>query len=244
MHVMISVKIFVTEPYQGMTVSVTIRAIISSQLLVHSNGPKVMGTNVSFFKKMKYWMAMIDLIEFDEWKGLVRIYDSDAPDGPSSSADAPTIKHVHVINGKTDRHGGFLIQTEQTHFIVDSCSSSGVIQGSASGGICGSECSGDILIKHCWSSGAINADSVGGIMGQNLKGTADIKDCLSTGDILGSGSGGICGDGAGREGGKLVITRCFSTGNIDGDHSGGICGGTAGSNKGNVDIENVLASVK
>ena len=163
------------------------------------------------------------------YNGLFRIGAT-----PSSLKDAPTILHLHMIGGETHDMGGFIIQKEQNHFIVDSCSSTGEIKDRDSGGICGLACSGDILITRCSSSGDITGNYAGGIAGQRIGengGSAGrkvhITQCHSTGDVSGLHTGGICGIFAGQRG-HVVITHSYSTGRIGGSFGGGIVGGGAG----------------
>ena len=190
----------------------------------------------------------IGLYGIGDWEGLVRIDDGPSGNAPSSLHNAPVIQNLHVIGGETSVKGGFVIQSAQRHFIVDSCSSTGIIRGLAQssgfggGGICGQKCSGDILIKNCWSTGLIHGHSAGGITGREIGlggnlNTVNITHCYSTGDIFGVGSGGICGNRAGRDNGHVSITKSYSTGNIKGAVSGGICGEIAGNNNGEVVIE-------
>ena len=189
----------------------------------------------------------INLIGISNWEGLIRVAES-SNGGPSSLKDAPMIHDVHMIGGETSPQGGFIIQSGQKHFIVNHCSSTGGIQGQicppclGGGGICGHECSGDILITRCWSSGTIRGYASGGIAGMNLgtnnnaKNTVTISHCYSTGDILGLRSGGICGHGAGANYGMVMIAKCNSLGTIGGRFSGGITGGSTANMTGNVSI--------
>ena len=175
------------------------------------------------------------------YKGLLRI-------NATSFREAPVIRRLHMIGGKTEPGGGFVIQEKQKHFIVDSCSSSGEIE--SGGGICGAECSGDILITNCWSLGSILWGAwggAGGISGARigLNGNDDntkvrITQCHSTGDIA---DGGICGWEAGRNG-HLSVTKSYSTGKIDGSHGGGICGSDTGVENGFVTIEQCYSEGK
>ena len=189
----------------------------------------------------------INITGHSNWEGLFQIANSSSGRGPSSLTDAPVIRNVHIIGGETSQTGGFVVQSWQKHFIVDSCSSTGVIHGTTSGhwfgggGICGHRCSGDIRITNCWSSGEIRGDVAGGIAGRevgiNGNGyTVNITNCHSTGDIGGSMSGGICGHLAGQFNGRVTITHSYSTGTIIGYRSGGICGHGAGHTHGVVDI--------
>ena len=168
----------------------------------------------------------IDLQGFDSWEGLFQI-DSDV-----EWDNAPVIKHLHVTGGQTSSKGGFIVQSKQKNFIVDSCSSSGTIRGScddgcsAGGGICGHECSGTILLKNCWSTGPIEGRNAGGIAGRKFcfdGGRCEIINCWSEGDMIGVHSGGICGSRAGQNEGSVEITKSYSKGTIQGTDSGGIC---------------------
>ena len=185
----------------------------------------------------------IDITGNNDWEGLFRIDPS-----VTGLDNAPMIRSVHIIGGKTSIKGGFVIQSGQKHFVVESCSSTGTIQGLGEstyfggGGICGQKCSGDILIKNCWSTGLIHGHSAGGITGREVGlggngNTVNITHCYSTGDIVGLGSGGICGNRAGRDHGRVRITKSFSTGKIKGPVSGGICGESTSDSNGEVIIE-------
>ena len=198
----------------------------------------------------------IDLTEFSDWEGLFQIADS-TRESPSSLEDAPIIHDLHTIGGRTSQKGGFIIRAFQKHFIVEKCSSSGLMQGGTSpivaggGGICGHACSGDILITHCWSSGTIQGFITGGIAGTNFgfeldeTNTATISHCYSTGDLLGDRSGGICGNAAGfRSKGMVTIESCYSLGKINGAHSGGITGTSTAADNGHVSITNCYSRGK
>ena len=191
----------------------------------------------------------INITGYSNWEGLFEIANSDSTSGsgPSSLADAPLIRNVHIRGGKTSDKGGFIVQSGQKHFIVQSCSSTGVINGMnkspwfSGGGICGNECSGDVHITNCWSSGEIRGDRAGGIAGRRVGVhgdgyTVNVSHCHSTGDINGSWSGGICGNRAGQSNGHVTITHSYSTGKIVGAQSGGICGHGAGHTNGEVTI--------
>ena len=181
----------------------------------------------------------IDLQGLNFWEGLFQI-DSAVDDNT-----APVIKHVHVMNGQTSFTGGFIVQSDQNNFVVDSCSSSGTISGASSGdyrgggGICGQQCSGVILLINCWSTGPIEGRSAGGIAGRALAvagGQAKIINCWSEGGISGQYSGGICGARAGENEGDVTITKSYSKGDVKGADSGGICGVSAGAGNGHVKI--------
>ena len=179
------------------------------------------------------------------WEGLFQIATDEQ--SPSSLDDAPVIHDVHMIGGETSTKGGFIIQSKQKHFIVKNCSSSGVIQGLSfvsGGGICGQQCSGDILITHCWSTGEIRTRA-GGIAGRELgidgdtDNTVTISHCYCTGDIVGENSGGICGFRVGHNNkGMVIIKQCYSLGEIRGSGSGGITGATTARDGGHVSIIN------
>ena len=185
------------------------------------------------------------------WEGLFQIASS-GEEAPSSLQDAPYVHDVHMIGGETSATGGFFIRPSQKHFIVDHCSSTGVIRGLTDsptflggGGICGQQCSGSILITQCWSSGEVKGYSAGGITGRELGlggNQADkvtVSHCHSTGKITGQNSGGICGLGAGRNSsGVTVIKKCYSIGEIVGQSSGGIGGSDAAMRNGSVSVMN------
>lgn len=178
----------------------------------------------------------INLTGVSDGEGLFRVADHFNEGGPSSLKDAPVIHDVHMIGGETSVTGGFIVQSEQQHFIVKNCSSTGVIRGECpsafggGGGICGFKCSGDILITHCWSSGAILGHAGGGIAGMAVghenheDNSVTISHCYSMGKIAARVGGGICDRNAG-ESGMVLIKHCYSTGEIVGADSGGITGG-------------------
>ena len=184
----------------------------------------------------------VDLVGVNEWTGLFRI-DESGQYGPTSLEDAPTIRRLHLNGGKTIPGGGFIVGPRQKHFTVESCSTSGYINGTHSpsrggGGICGEKCSGEILIADCLSTGKIDVAS-GGIMGSNIGfkgGWVNITRSRSTGAIFGAQSGGICGSSAGSSDGKVLISYSYSTGDIFGSKSGGLCGHKAGERHGAVYI--------
>lgn len=187
---------------------------------------------------------IIGLAGISGWEGLIRISDL-KNEAPSSLDDAPLIRNLHMSDGQTSDTGGFIIQSGQRYFIVNSCSSSGVILGSLTaggGGICGSDCSGDISIENCSSTGKIEGVSAGGIVGRQFgigSGTVIITLCHSIGDIVGMQSGGICGSDAGHSNANsgVFITHSFSEGAILGRFSGGICGSVTAAKNGTVAIE-------
>ena len=196
----------------------------------------------------------INLTEVSNWKGMFQIAGF-GNGGPSSLEDAPVIHDVHMIGGETSSNGGFIIQPGQKHFIVKNCSSSGVIRGHSNtphffggGGICGQDCSGDILITNSWSSGEIRGPFAGGIAGKevginsDVVNTVTISHCYSTGDIVGSSSGGILGQSGSiirvKSDAVVIIEQCYSLGEIRGTGSGGITGSWAGWKNGHVSIIN------
>ena len=158
----------------------------------------------------------------------------------------PKIMNVHVVGGMTTLGGGFIVQEGQRHFIVDSCSSTGVIRGEirgggdwdGAGGICGQLCSGSILIVNSYSTGAIKDYSAGGIAGREVgknDGNVTIKYCYSTGPIDGDYSGGIVGTRAAHAGGELTISQCFTIGDV-GQYAGGIVGGGSPHSGGRISV--------
>ena len=98
---------------------------------------------------------------------------------------------------------------------INTCYSTGNIQGTLSGGICGKGSSG--TATNCYSTGAISGMYAGGICGEGSSGT--ITNCYSSGIINSTFSGGICGYGS-----SGTVTNCYSTGAISGNQAGGIFG--------------------
>ena len=187
------------------------------------------------FNGNNHQIGLNDLSNF--WNGLFKINST------VEWNNSPVIKQLHMRGGATLSRGGFLVQAFQNNFTVDSCSSSGTIGGSASGGgaggICGRECSGIIVIKNSWSTGTIEGPNTGGIAGSRLGdhgGQVIITNCWSEGGISGTSSGGISGSGTGRNGGVVIITKSYSKGDIKGHNGGGISGSSPGSNNGCVKI--------
>eukprot|EP01138_Halocafeteria_seosinensis_P004102 gb/GECG01004194.1/.p1 GENE.gb/GECG01004194.1/~~gb/GECG01004194.1/.p1 ORF type:complete len:650 (+),score=66.18 gb/GECG01004194.1/:1-1950(+) len=179
----------------------------------------------------------IDLTDINNFEGLFAISENVA-----SFDKAPVIRNVHMRNGRTAEQGGFIVRSHQGYFIVDSCSSSGIIN-SHGGGICGYRCGRDdgdeIQITQSYSTGVIEGNWAGGITGRGVGyngGTVRIAWCFSTGNIEGEWAGGICGDSAADTKGQLSITHSYSTGNMVGSYSGGIVGGRAGLKSGLVSI--------
>ena len=175
---------------------------------------------------------VIDLDGCDSWEGLFRINST------IQWENAPIIKHLHVISGETSYDGGFIVQSDQKNFVVDSCSSSGTID-ERGGGVCGHQCSGTILLSNCWSTGLIKGHNTGGITGRLFgfdQGKVNITNCWSEGVISGDNSGGICGSRVGENGGIVTITTSYSKGDVRGPTSGGICGAHAGENNAHVKI--------
>ena len=129
--------------------------------------------------------------------------------------------------------------------IVDSCSSSGDINGENAGGICGSNLgsNGTSTISNCSSVGAINGLKSGGICGGlagSNNGIVTVLDCSSSGAIVGSYTGGICGANAGING-KALVSNCSSVGATTGLQAGGICGLGFGKN-GKATVSNCSSS--
>eukprot|EP01138_Halocafeteria_seosinensis_P014226 gb/GECG01014525.1/.p1 GENE.gb/GECG01014525.1/~~gb/GECG01014525.1/.p1 ORF type:complete len:557 (+),score=47.65 gb/GECG01014525.1/:1-1671(+) len=185
----------------------------------------------------------ISLTGITNWNGAFKISSTSVT---ALNDGTPKVMYLHMQGGETSVDGGFIVQPKQKNFIVDSCSSSGVIQGIGSnpdgpnsrggGGICGQECSGEILIMNSYSTGSIN-DYAGGIAGHKVginSGNVTISHCYSTGDIVGRSSGGICGRWCGIQAGHVNIRNCHSSGDIRGTYSGGLCGSSAGYNNGEV----------
>lgn len=175
----------------------------------------------------------IDLQAFNSWEGLFRI------DADVGWDHAPVITHLHVTGGRTSYEGGFVVQSDQKNFIVDSCSSSGTVEERRGGGICGHQCSGTIRLINCWSTGLIGGTNAGGIAGRRLAfegGSVHITNCWSDGEIRGSHAGGICGSQAGGAQGVVTIIKSYSKGDIIGLGSGGICGASATADNGQLRI--------
>eukprot|EP01138_Halocafeteria_seosinensis_P011595 gb/GECG01011845.1/.p1 GENE.gb/GECG01011845.1/~~gb/GECG01011845.1/.p1 ORF type:complete len:847 (+),score=109.40 gb/GECG01011845.1/:1-2541(+) len=179
----------------------------------------------------------IDLASFNDFRGLFVVDDS----GVSSLERAPLIRNVDVKNGETNTDGGFIVQSNQRFFIVDSCSSTGVID-LRGGGICGRRCGedmGHILITGCQSTGKIKGRGAGGIAGHRIAeywGSARIVDCHSIGDIEGGDAGGIVGGLVATIGATADIIDCSSTGKLLGIGVGGITGDHAAKDEGTVNI--------
>ena len=172
----------------------------------------------------------------NSWDGLFKITNFTTI---VEGENAPIIRNLHILGGETSQDGGFIVQGFQNNFIVDSCSSSGIIEGWHGGGICGHECSGAILLINCWSTGAIKGNWAGGIAGRRFgyeNGQVHVAHCWSEGGILGLGGGGICGIRAGENGGSVTITKSYSTGDIQQRWSGGICGSASAIYNGHVKI--------
>lgn len=219
-------------PTLGLGASVTIKALLSSWSPVHSIGQVkcIVMKNKEIFDGNGY---EISLPSFSTWEGFVTIAGS-GEEAPTSLEDAPIIRNVHMVGGQTSTAGGFIVRSYQTNFIVESCSSTGVIDGrsgkfgiTGGGGICGHGCSGEIRITNCWSSGEILGGNAGGIIGKDAGingGHVEILHCHSTGDISGDNAGGIIGSFAGYSDGQISIIHSYSEGAISGSQSGGICG--------------------
>eukprot|EP01138_Halocafeteria_seosinensis_P014340 gb/GECG01014641.1/.p1 GENE.gb/GECG01014641.1/~~gb/GECG01014641.1/.p1 ORF type:complete len:1200 (+),score=146.13 gb/GECG01014641.1/:1-3600(+) len=178
----------------------------------------------------------INLTGFNEFQGLFE-FQNEPKDGRSGDIPsfmlAPVIRNLHVRNGATSTSGGFIVRTQQKFFIVESCSSSGIIKG---GGICGDYSGlngGQIKITNSSSTGEVSGEGAGGIAGKHVGhngGTVNITDCYSTGNME-IDAGGICGKFAGDVKGQIFITNCHSEGHMQGDGSGGIGGAKAAFNE-------------
>lgn len=184
----------------------------------------------------------IDLSNIREWKGLFMIEDSqESGNAPTSLEDAPVIRSLHMLAGQTSVSGGFIVRQRQKNFIVESCSSSGIILG---GGICGDRCSGYVRITNCHSTGDIVGGWSGGIAGGQIAyihGQAIISQCFSTGEIGGIWTFGICGNAAGYNRGAVKISQCYTMGEISGLGSGGIAARGGGYRHGHVTIADSYA---
>ena len=190
----------------------------------------------------------IDLEGVTEWEGLLGIVNT-----VRSLDQAPLIRNLHMRNGETSVTGGFIVRPFQQFFIVDGCTTTGLIKGldghpfAGGGGICGQECAhngGSTVISNSYSTGVIGY-SAGGIAGRELAkhgGTANITNCHSYGTIEGRIAGGITGRNPGLEGGKIFIKGCYSKGQVLGRWSGGICGGSAGVSNGHVIVSRSFSS--
>eukprot|EP01138_Halocafeteria_seosinensis_P012744 gb/GECG01013020.1/.p1 GENE.gb/GECG01013020.1/~~gb/GECG01013020.1/.p1 ORF type:complete len:2431 (+),score=261.97 gb/GECG01013020.1/:1-7293(+) len=135
---------------------------------------------------------VIDLAGVVNFEGLFRISRD-----VYSILNAPLIRNVDVKGGVTAVGGGFVVQSFEGYFEIDSCSSTGDITEN-SGGIAGE------------------------YSGRNY-GEVEILSSHSEGRILGRNAGGITGEYSGQNG-VLRMTRCYSTGSIEGENAGGLCG--------------------
>lgn len=148
----------------------------------------------------------------------------------TSFANAPTVQNLNVIGGTTKKDGGFIIKEKQNYFIVNSCSCSGNISQSNSGGIAGlnSGISGECEIQNCYSTGNISGTYAGGITGAfdvgQQSGKCTVKYCYNTGEISGLYAGGI----SGFTGIEYIIYSCYNIGTISGSGAGGIIGAYSG----------------
>eukprot|EP01138_Halocafeteria_seosinensis_P008626 gb/GECG01008816.1/.p1 GENE.gb/GECG01008816.1/~~gb/GECG01008816.1/.p1 ORF type:complete len:927 (+),score=68.81 gb/GECG01008816.1/:1-2781(+) len=164
------------------------------------------------------------------WQGLIKVSND-----VTNFADAPLIKNLHMKGGRTSIGGGFIVQSQQKFFMVDSCTSTGIIYGQkhpfhGGGGITGEQCGangGQALVINCHTSGPTEAADGGGICGRKTGsgGTVNITSCSSSGAIAALSSGGIVGSMTPGDGGIVFIEKCFSTGTIEGP---GGCGGLTG----------------
>ena len=170
-----------------------------------------------------------------DWKGM---FEVDENGGIGSLAEGPVIRNLHFKGGTTAIEGGFVMRSSASYFTIHSCSSDGNIA-EKGGGICGSKCSGEILIANCSSTGLIIGDTAGGIVGYkfgHLNGHGNITHCFSTGQIEGEGSGGIAGSLAGFDNGEVRISECYTNGSIRGNNAGGLVGSFAGGGSNQEDI--------
>lgn len=184
---------------------------------------------------------LIDLTELQNFDGLFKIDSS-----VTSFEEAPTIKGVKTVFGRTSRGGAFIIQAEQRFFLVRNCSSSGEI-GQSGGGIAGSESGkqGVISVSHSHTTGTIQGPYSGGISGAATArsgGNAHFTSTYSTGSMEGRGSGGILGAEAGislysNTSSEVHVKSSRTFGNIRGSMSGGILGKRAATNFGRVTVE-------
>ena len=175
-------------------------------------------------------------------EGLIAIEES-----VTSIEEAPFIHNLHIRGGHIwQADEGFIIRNNARFYHVDSCTVTGQLQGSGTGGIAGgmnAHDGGEIIISNCTSEGTeIGAEGTGGIIGRNAGengGKVSIIDCHSTRNIAGRDTGGIVGTNAGIDGGEVFISNCSSVGMMksSGTNQGGICGANAG-NRGQVCIEN------
>lgn len=113
----------------------------------------------------------INITGENQWEGLFRINES-----ATGLRNVPVIRNVHIFAGETSVSGGFIVQSEQENFIVESCTieqcySLGSIAGSESGATCiigrlPGHNSSNISILNCFSRGSITASGhAGGICG-------------------------------------------------------------------------------
>eukprot|EP01138_Halocafeteria_seosinensis_P006759 gb/GECG01006912.1/.p1 GENE.gb/GECG01006912.1/~~gb/GECG01006912.1/.p1 ORF type:complete len:567 (+),score=46.11 gb/GECG01006912.1/:1-1701(+) len=185
---------------------------------------------------------VIDLQGVRHFAGLIRVNTSSV----QSFEQAPFIHNVHMQNGLAAEAGGFIVQKFQKFFVIDSCSSTGIIMWKG-GGICGEGCGeeGQIIISNSYTTGDIAGDSSGGITGEAVgysSGLVNITDCYSTGSIGGWGAGGILGHSAAKASGQVFVTRSFSSGHITNQGGGGIAGTHAGNKGGQVTIEQCFST--
>eukprot|EP01138_Halocafeteria_seosinensis_P009237 gb/GECG01009440.1/.p1 GENE.gb/GECG01009440.1/~~gb/GECG01009440.1/.p1 ORF type:complete len:881 (+),score=68.78 gb/GECG01009440.1/:1-2643(+) len=184
---------------------------------------------------------LIDLTGLRNFDGLFRIDDS-----VPNFEEAPLIKNVKTVLGRTSEEGGFIIQAEQRFFCVKNCSSSGEI-GTSGGGIIGARSGRDgaISVSDSHATGKIQGSWSGGISGAGTArsgGSAYFTSTYSTALVEGRGSGGILGAEAGisldsNTSSEVHVRSSFTFGNICGSMSGGILGKRAAANYGRVTVE-------
>lgn len=139
--------------------------------------------------------------------------------------------HIKTNNSSLEDGNGWLVGPN-SYGIIENCSSDGIVAGSDTGGIVGTNFGGKkSSISWCHHSGNIYGTGNGGIAGSFLHGCM-VDSCYSTGKIAGDGVGGIIGAFAGKgdddntdENAHIVtIFSSYSCGNIKGSNSGGLVG--------------------
>jgi hypothetical protein len=179
----------------------------------------------------------------------------------NGSNPATGYSYVTVKNIKTASNGSTLYEgagwvccsyfgKSATNVLITNCLSSGPIDTTNTGGICGlfAGLNGSITLTNCSSSGIISGQGAGGICGQfaGSAGSITLINCSSFGAISGYNAGGICGSLAGSSSSSgsngATIINCFSRGAISGQNSGGICGNEAGVYSGSVVVTNCYSN--
>ena len=207
--------------------------------------------NLTFTDSRQYFVIGTSNITIDGSGNTVSINNITNYAGLVSSQTASknniTVKNIGVLaSGTTTLAGnaGWIGQAsygfQSTNNVIMNCYSTGPIDGTRAGGICGYPAGyyGNLSITNCYSTGNIIGQFGGGICGLNAgwRGVLSIRNCYSTGNISSSGTGGICGTGAGYDTGIVSITNCYSTGTVGGGN-GGICGALSGTQT-RLDISN------